>query len=77
MARTSAPNSASAQFFFCVTSACSGLNSQGTYVVFAHVTGGLDVLQKILGLNVDNPSSGLGGAPRVPVTISKITISES
>lgn len=76
MARTSSPNSASAQYFFCVTSACSNLNSQGTYVVFAHVTSGLSVLQKILGLNVNN-NSGLGGSPRVPVTISKITISES
>jgi cyclophilin family peptidyl-prolyl cis-trans isomerase len=76
MARTSAPNSASAQFFFCVTSACSGLNGQGTYVVFGHVTGGLNVLQNILNLN-ENESNGLGGAPRVLVLIKSISITES
>jgi peptidyl-prolyl cis-trans isomerase B (cyclophilin B) len=74
MARTSAPNSAGAQFFFCVTTACSGLNSQGTYVVFAHVTSGLNVLQKILSLNQDQ-NNGLGGAPSQLVTIKTVTIS--
>jgi cyclophilin family peptidyl-prolyl cis-trans isomerase len=76
MARTTNPNSAGAQYFFCVTSACSGLNNQGTYVVFAHVTSGLDVLQKILAMNVNN-SSGLGGAPSHLVLVNKTTISES
>jgi cyclophilin family peptidyl-prolyl cis-trans isomerase len=77
MARTSSPNSAGAQYFFCVTTACSQLNSQGTYVVFAHVTSGLNVLQKILGMNVNNPNSGLGGAPSQLVLVNKTTISES
>jgi cyclophilin family peptidyl-prolyl cis-trans isomerase len=76
MARSTTPNSAGAQYFFCVTTACSGLNSQGTYVVFAHVTSGLSVLQKILGMNVNN-NSGLGGAPSQLVLINKVTISES
>jgi cyclophilin family peptidyl-prolyl cis-trans isomerase len=76
MARTESPNSAGAQFFFCVTSACSGLNSQGTYVVFAHATSGLDVLQKILSLN-QNTSNGLGGAPSQLVTIKTVSISHS
>jgi cyclophilin family peptidyl-prolyl cis-trans isomerase len=76
MARTSSPNSAGAQFFFCVTSACSGLNSQGTYVVFAHVTSGLNVLQNILALNV-NQNNGLGGAPSQLVTIKAVSIAES
>jgi cyclophilin family peptidyl-prolyl cis-trans isomerase len=76
MARTSSPNSAGSQFFFCVTAACSNLNSQGTYVVFAHVTSGLAVLQKILALNVDQPG-GLGGAPKVLVTVKALTITES
>lgn len=75
MARTSAPNSAGAQFFFCAGTACSNLNSQGTYVVFGHTTAGLDVLQKILGLNVN--SGSLGGAPRTPVIISSVKITES
>jgi peptidyl-prolyl cis-trans isomerase B (cyclophilin B) len=76
MARTSAANSAGAQYFFCVTAACSNLNSAGTYVTFAHVTSGLDVLQKILALNVDL-SNGLGGAPKTLVTVKTITIAES
>ncbi len=74
MARTSAPNSAGAQYFFCVTSACSQLNAQGNYVVFGHVTTGLPVLQAVLALNV-NTSSGLGGAPSKPVTVRSVTIS--
>ena len=77
MARTSAPNSAGAQFFFCVTSACSNLNSQGTYVVFGHVTSGLNVLQKILASSVTIPNSQLGGAPANLTLVNKITISAS
>jgi cyclophilin family peptidyl-prolyl cis-trans isomerase len=76
MARTSAPNSASAQYFFCAGSACSALNSQGTYVTFGTTTSGLPVLEKILGLN-ENTSGGLGGAPRTLVTVQKVTITES
>ena len=76
MARTGAPNSAGAQFFFCVTTACSNLNSKGTYVVFAHVTSGLDVLQKILSSNVDQPG-GLGGAPGSLVVIKSVTVTAS
>jgi len=76
MARTSAANSAGAQFFFCVNSACSQLNGQGTYVVFAHVTSGLNVLQKILASNVAE-NNGLGGAPGQLVTIKTITITAS
>ena len=76
MARTSAPNSAGSQYFFCVTSACSNLNSQGTYVLFAHVTSGLSVLQGILNSNV-NESNGLGGAPAKLTLIEKTTITQS
>jgi cyclophilin family peptidyl-prolyl cis-trans isomerase len=72
MARTSAPNSAGAQFFFCVTTACSNLNSQGTYVVFAHVTSGLPVLEKILASSVG--SGPLGGSPAQTVTIESTTV---
>lgn len=74
MARTSAPNSAGAQYFFCVTSACSGLNSQGNYVVFGHVTSGLPVLQKILDLG---EAADPNGAPSQLVTVSKVTVAQS
>jgi peptidyl-prolyl cis-trans isomerase B (cyclophilin B) len=76
MARGSAPNSAGAQYFFCAGTACSNLNSQGTYVNFGKVTSGLDVLQKILASNVDE-SNGLGGAPKQLVTVKKVTITQS
>jgi peptidyl-prolyl cis-trans isomerase B (cyclophilin B) len=76
MARTSAANSAGSQFFFCVTSACSNLNAQGTYVTFAHVTSGLSVLQAILASNV-NQSNGLGGAPAKLTLIEKTTVTAS
>lgn len=76
MARTGAPNSGGAQFFFCVTSACSNLDSQGTYVVFAHVTAGLPVLQQILDSNV-NENNGLGGAPAKLTLIESTTVTQS
>ena len=58
----------------------SSLNAQGTYVTFGHVTSGLDVLQKIVGLNQDcnpNDQTGLGGAPSRVVTVKTVTITES
>ena len=77
MARTGAPNSAGAQFFFVAGPKASALDSQGTYVTFGKVTQGLDVVQKILGLNQDDPSSGLGGAPKRVVTVKSVTITET
>jgi cyclophilin family peptidyl-prolyl cis-trans isomerase len=76
MARTSAPNSAGAQYFFCAGSACSELDSQGTYVTFGHATSGVPVLQKILSLN-ENQNNGLGGAPSQLVIVKSIKITES
>lgn len=75
MARTSAANSGGAQFFFCVTSACSQLNSQGDYVVFAHVTSGMNVLESILDSN--SGSGDLGGAPSKLTVIENTTVTES
>ena len=76
MARTSQPNSASAQYFFCAGPQCSNLNSQGTYVTFGHTTSGQAVLEKILALNV-NTSGGLGGAPSHLVLVKTVNITES
>lgn len=79
MARTSGPDSASAQFFFVTGPNASGLNSQGTYVVFGHVTSGLDILQKILqsATPTTDPNALPGDAvPNPPVTIEKVTITE-
>jgi cyclophilin family peptidyl-prolyl cis-trans isomerase len=81
MARGSAPNSASAQYFFVYGPAASALDSQGTYVTFGHVTGkSLSVLQKIAGLYEACPStdqSCLGGAPKSVVLITKVTVTSS
>lgn len=76
MARTAAPNSAGAQFFFVAGPAASALDSQGTYVTFGEVTEGLDVVQQILATHKADPNSQLGGAPDPPVTIESVEIVE-
>jgi len=76
MARTPQPNSAGAQYFFVTGPKASNLNGDGTYVTFGKVKSGLDVVQKIIGLNADQPG-GLGGAPSHAVTVNKVTITES
>ncbi len=76
MARTSEPDSASAQFFFLANEGGSYLgdaqlgDAAGTYVVFGRTTAGLDVLEKIA--NLDDGS----GAPSKPVSITRVTITE-
>ena len=78
MARTGAPNSAGAQFFFGVGPAVSNLDAQGTYVTFGRVTSGLDVLESILALHKEDTTGAvLGGAPSRPVTIESVEITES
>lgn len=78
MARTPAPNSGSAQFFFLANENGRYLGDPsqpggGTYVVFGQTSEGLDVLEKIVGLD---PGDG-SDAPSTPVTIEKVTITES
>ena len=65
------PDSSSAQFFFCATDACSGLDSQGIYIEFGRVTEGLDVLQAILAASPQGE-----GRPSSTITISSVTITE-
>ncbi len=77
MARSGGPDGGSAQFFFSVDENVTALDSQGTYVTFGTVTEGLDVLQAIMALHQDDPTSQLGGGPSRPVTIEKVTITES
>ena len=84
MARGAGPKSAAAQFFFVTGSAASALDSQGTYVVFGHVTQGLSILQNILqneyaacpSTDAACGDGQLGGVPKVPVIIKSLTISE-
>lgn len=77
MARSEGPNSAGAQFFFVAGPAASALDAQGTYVVFANVTEGLDLVQQILASHEADPTNPLGGAPDPPVVIEKVTIEET
>jgi cyclophilin family peptidyl-prolyl cis-trans isomerase len=72
MARTPAPNGASAQFFFGASDNVQNLNSQGVYVKFGSATEGVDVLQKILASAPQDESP-----PNPPVTINTVTITES
>ncbi len=74
MARTTAPDSADAQWFFTVTEAAALLDDQGIYVVFGEVVEGLDVLEAILAAHVDEPGNDFGGAPDPPVTLDSVTI---
>lgn len=76
MARTGAPDSSSAQFFFSTGPNVSLLDSQGTYLLFGDVIEGLEVLQTIIGLHEEN-DSGLGGAPSREVTVERVEIVEA
>jgi cyclophilin family peptidyl-prolyl cis-trans isomerase len=87
MARTPAPDSASAQFFFGAASEVALLsgepgnpddNGLGTYVTFGRTLEGLDVLEKILSLHVDSDDPALaGGGPSEPVIIETVLVDES
>lgn len=74
MARTSGPNGAGAQFFFVTGPKGSALDSQGTYVVFGHVTEGLDTLAKIVATAKVDASGE--GEPNPEVTVTKVTITQ-
>jgi cyclophilin family peptidyl-prolyl cis-trans isomerase len=80
MARTGQPNSSGAQFFLTSGPKVSALDSQGTYLLFGTVTEGLDVLKQIMATYVpfppDSPNAQLGGGPKDPVIVNKVTITE-
>ena len=77
MGRSYGPDSAGGQYFITTGPASVDLNSTGNYVVFGHVTSGLDVLQKIrASVKVtDQPNPG-DGVPNPMVTIKSVTIAE-
>lgn len=85
MARTPAPNSASSQWFFSAGPATANLNGEpgnpdgsgrGTYVVFGRTIEGLDILEEILSLHVDDPALN-GGGPSEAVIVEQVLIEES
>lgn len=72
MARTAAPNSAGGQFFFLAhEGGTEALASYGTYAVFGKTTKGLDVLEKMAGLD-DGMES-----PTEQILLKSVTITES
>jgi cyclophilin family peptidyl-prolyl cis-trans isomerase len=78
MARTPEPDSAGAQFFLVANDSASGLDADGSYVVFGETdAAGLEVVRAVLRLHEDQPDNPLGGAPSEPVTINSVTIEES
>ncbi len=76
MARTPAPNSASAQYFFSAGPGTSNLDG-GPYVVFGRVTEGLDVLEAILASHVDGDEEPGEGAPDPIPVVNSVTIIQS
>lgn len=76
MARSSGPNSAGAQFFFVTGPKGSNLDAQGIYVVFGHVTEGLETLQKMLSTAKITDEANQDGTPDPPVTVNSVTITE-
>ena len=77
MARTSAPHSASAQFFINVKNNdfLNSANAQDGwgYAVFGKVVSGMDVVMKIAKVQTGN-SGGMGDVPREPVIIESATL---
>lgn len=77
MARTGAPDSSSAQFFFSTGPEVSLLDSQGTYLLFGQVTEGMDVIQAIIALHEDSGEQPGEGAPSRDVTVERVEIVEA
>ncbi len=78
MARTAAPNSAGAQFFFAVDNRTAALNSQGTYVVFGRMDGeSLKVAEQILASHAESSDPNRPGGPDPQVVVNSVTIEES
>ncbi len=65
MARGEDPASASTSFFICIGS-CRGLDGQ--YTVFARIVTGMDVVNRIAGVELD------GETPRTPIVLTRVTV---
>jgi len=86
MARTPAPDSASAQYFFGAAPEVALLDGEpgnaddsgrGTYVTFGRTIEGLEILEEILSLHVDSDDPALaGGGPSEPVVVVTVAITE-
>lgn len=78
MARSAGPDSTGAQFFFVVNEQASLLDDQGNYIVIGQADeAGLAVLQQVLDLHVDDPTSDLGGGPIEEVIVEEVIIEQA
>ncbi len=82
MARNANDNSANGQFIFGATENSARLEGSGN-VVFGDVIEGLEILERILSLHVEDPSAASSeerfflGGPVLPVILERIVISQS
>jgi cyclophilin family peptidyl-prolyl cis-trans isomerase len=76
MARTGAPNSAGAQWFFTTGPNASNLDAQGTYVVFGTTEeAGLELLRQALASAAPDPSAGYA-TPQPALVVESVEIIE-
>ncbi len=71
MANRGTPDSGSAQWFFVTGPKARYLDSYGTFVVFGHITEGLDVAQAITALGQP------GGTPSRPIRLESVRVTET
>lgn len=78
MARTSDPNSATAQFFINLVDNAfldyPGRDGNGGYTVFGHVIQGMDVVDKIAASATANRGPAFSNLPVTPIVIQKVRL---
>ena len=81
MARSDDPSSATAEFFISLSDNSASLDHAASdtanttgYAVFGHVTGGMDVADKIAAVPLGGVGPFAGAAPLVPVVIEKVSV---
>ena len=72
------PDTGGSQFFFIGGPNGALLDDQGAWTIFGEVVEGLDVVQRILQLDITDPNAGIGGQrPLQAVYIDALTISNA
>ncbi len=71
MARTSQPNSQGSQFFICLADLTGRLDKAGGYVIFGHVTTGMDTVDAIAAMPNSGPPSNQA---LQPVAMTSVTV---
>ena len=73
MARANDPDSASSQFFICMsTEICTQFD--GNYAAFGKVTEGMDVIDDFALVEKELGSDGVNSKPKTPITIKEATM---